>query len=301
MKNSTSPRKRTRRPASRPAKAGTPHHFQPSTAEIAAMHTLLAPWKWLTSPKFYGLEHVPTDRPALFVGNHTLMGVLDIPLMVMGLYDELGLFLRSLGDHLHFKIPLWGRLLATFGCVDGTPDNCRALMRARQSIVVFPGGGREVFKHKGERYKLLWKQRIGFARLAIELGYRIVPFASVGPEECYDILIDGEEVLHTPLRPLIERFNPRPDILPPLLVRGVGPSVLPRPERFYFAFAKPIDTAALAGRHSDTEVCFALREKVRLAVEAQIAFLQKERDHDAQRHFVSRLMQDILRSLGQGQ
>jgi hypothetical protein len=35
-------------------------------------------------------------------------------------------------------------------------------------VLVYPGGGREVAKRKGEKYQLLWKERVGFARLAIE-------------------------------------------------------------------------------------------------------------------------------------
>jgi 1-acyl-sn-glycerol-3-phosphate acyltransferase len=55
-------------------------------------------------------------------------------------------------------------------------------MRRGELVTVFPGGGREVNKRKNEQYKLVWKNRLGFARLAIQHGYPIVPFASVGAE-----------------------------------------------------------------------------------------------------------------------
>ena len=269
---------------------------RPSDAELAAAEFLLRPWEWLTAPKFYGLERVPTDRPFLLVGNHTLMGLLDVPLMVLGLYARRGIFVHSLGDHVHFRVPLWRDLLSRFGTVDGTPDNCRTLMRAGASILVFPGGGREVFKRKGERYQLLWKQRMGFARLAVEYGYAIVPFAAVGAEECYDILIDGDELLKTPLGPAIERLAPRADEIPPL-VRGIGLSPLPRPERFYFHFGKAIETRPFTGRQEDETLCFAVREQVREAVERGIAFLLNERRRDPDRDFSSRLLRR-LSSLG---
>src|SRR5512144_2637637 len=152
---------------------------RPSEVEIAAARLLLEPWHWLTAPRFTGLEHVPTDRPVLAVANHTLMGVLDVPLLVIGLHDLKGVFLRALGDHLHFQVPLWRDLLIRFGTVEGTRENCHALMRAGESILVFPGGGREVFKHHGEKYRLIWKERAGFVRLAVEHGYAIVPLAAV--------------------------------------------------------------------------------------------------------------------------
>jgi 1-acyl-sn-glycerol-3-phosphate acyltransferase len=263
---------------------------RPSELEIAAARVLLEPWHWLTAPKITGLEHVPRERPMLVVANHTLMGVLDVPLLVLGLYEQRGIFLRSLGDHLHFRIPLWRDLLTHFGTVDGTRENCHALMRAGESILVFPGGGREVFKHKGEKYRLIWKERAGFVRLAVAHGYAIVPLAAVGAEECYDIVVDSDELLATPLGPLLGRLAPRADEIPPL-VRGIGP--LPRPERFYFHFGRPIDTRPSAGRQGDAALCMALRERVRRAVERGMRRLLVERARDPQHDLRARLVRQL--------
>jgi len=62
-------------------------------------------------------------------------------------------------------------------------------MGERATVLVFPGGAPEVNKRRGEKYQLMWKERIGFARLAIQYSYPIVPFAAVGAEEsCHDRL-----------------------------------------------------------------------------------------------------------------
>ena len=45
----------------------------------------------------------------------------------------------------------WRDFLAGFGAVDGTRENCAALMREGESILVYPGGAREVFKRKSEK------------------------------------------------------------------------------------------------------------------------------------------------------
>lgn len=290
-------------PRSREKKAPTPRArsrsattigYRPSASEIAAAKLLLEPWQLLTAPKFYGIEHIPKRRPFLLVGNHTLMGVLDVPLMIFGLYEQRGVLVRSLGDHLHFRVPLWRDLLMRFGTVDGTRENCEELMRAGESILVFPGGGREVFKHKGESYHLIWKNRIGFAALAIKHGYPIVPFAAVGAEECYDILIDSDEMRHSPIGPLLERLAPRPDEIPPV-VRGIG--LLPRPQRFYFYFGSPIDTKRYAGKHGDQSACLHLRDRVQKVVERGIAFLQRERSRDPQSALPARLIGLLDRAL----
>ncbi|MBX3023729.1 acyltransferase family protein [bacterium] len=265
----------------------------PSPVELAAAKVLLEPWRWLTAPRFSGLEHLPRDRPVLVAANHTLMGVLDAPLLVLGLHDHTGVFLRALGDHLHFRVPIWRDLLAHFGTVDGSRANCRRLMRAGESILVFPGGGREVFKHKREQYQLIWKERVGFVRLAVQFGYPIVPLAAVGAEECYDILVDSDELLQTPLGPLLRRIAPRPDEIPPL-VHGIGP--LPRPERFYFHLGRPIETAPWRGQQDDDALCLRLRERVRRAIQRGIRQLLADRARDPQRSLPARLLRQVRRA-----
>jgi 1-acyl-sn-glycerol-3-phosphate acyltransferase len=265
---------------------------RPTALELAAARVLLEPWRLLTSPLFYNVDRVPTDRPFLLVGNHSLMGVLDVPLMLLGLHDLNGVIVRSLGDHAHFQVPLWRDLLTRFGAVDGTRENCEALMRAGEPVLVFPGGAREVFKHKGEQYHLIWKKRTGFAALAIAHGYPIVPFAAVGAEECYDILVDSDELRRTPLGPVLEWLAPRPDEFPPI-VAGIGP--LPRPQRFYFRFEAPIETRSWAGRAGEQAACLELRAEVAGAIEHGIHFLRRVQRHDPEAALAVRLARQLAR------
>jgi len=267
---------------------------RPSELEITAARTLLAPWRWVTAPRFFFIERVPNDRPVLLVGNHTLMGLLDVPLMVLELYDRRGVFPRSLGDHLHFLIPGWRNLLTEFGTVEGSRESCAALMQARETILVFPGGGREVFKRKGESYKLIWGDRTGFARMAIEYGYGIVPFAALGADDCFDIVFDAGDLLATPLGKLIERVVPRVHEMPPM-VRGIGPLPLPRPQRFYFRFEEPIETATYGRRRDDEMACAEVRDRTRAAIERSLRFLEHERAVDPDKGLVARALKDLWR------
>lgn len=267
----------------------TPVGHRPTRTEVELARLLLAPWWWLTSPRFSGLEHVPVDRPVLLAGNHSTLAVLDAPILLLGLHDRLGLFPRTVGDHVHFRVPAWRALVERFGVVDGTPENVRALMRAGETIVVFPGGAREVFKRRGEKYALIWGRRTGFARLAIEFGYPIIPFAAVGAEDLYDIVFDADDVLRSPLGPIVRRLAPRADLVPPL-VAGLGFTAVPKVQRLYFHFAEAVDTAPYAGRQDDQDVAFAVRERVRSAVEASIAHLREVRERDPERDLAGRLL-----------
>ena len=87
----------------------------------------------------------------------------------------------------------------------------------------------------------------------------------MGAEECYDILVDSDELRRTPLGPVLEWLTPRPDEIPPI-VAGIGP--LPRPQRFYFRFDAPIETRRWAGRADDQTACLELRAQVAQAIGA---------------------------------
>ena len=155
--------------------------------------------RWYFAPEYLHLERVDRRRPTLFVGNHCSTACSTLPLFADLLYRERGIVLRSLADRNHFKVPVWRDFVAQTGAVLGTRANCAALMRRGEHILVFPGGAREVFKHKGEAYQLIWKERFGFVQLAIEHGYTITPYATAGAEEALDLLLDSADYMNTPL------------------------------------------------------------------------------------------------------
>ncbi|MDJ0869719.1 MAG: lysophospholipid acyltransferase family protein, partial [Myxococcota bacterium] len=199
--------------------------FEP--AFVAELDRVMKPLKELMSPVAFGLEHVPRDGAVLLTGNHTIYGMLDIPMLGLEIYEATGRVVRGLGDHNHFALPVWRELLRRIGAVRGTRENCGRLFEAGEAVLVFPGGGREVMKHKGEKYRLVWKERVGFARLAIEHGVPIVPFASVGVEDMFEIVLDADDLLESPVGRLIRALGimerpwfRRGEIIPPVAGGG---------------------------------------------------------------------------------
>lgn len=264
------------------AVSGVADFLPPSPAQMRRFFALARRYFY---PEFLGLWELDLKKPALFVGNHTLFGLTDAPLMIEHLYTQYGVMLRGLGDRGHFKVPGWGNFLVRHGMVLGTPENCAALMQAGQSILVFPGGGREVMRRKGEAYTLIWKQRSGFARLAIEHGYDIIPFGSVGPDESFKILLDANDVRKSRAWSWLARHSKIDeatrggDMIPPV-TRGLGPTIFPRPQRYYFGFGNRIPTAHLKGRADNSDAVWAIRQQVADAVDGQIERLIKYRRQD---------------------
>jgi len=257
---------------------------RPSAGAMAPIVKVLAPLRQLIKPKFYGIEHVP-ERGALLVGNHTLYGILDLLLLYAELCDR-GIVPRALADHAHFRVPGIRQLMTASGAVPGTRANTRELMGRGDLIMVFPGGGREVTKRKGEQYQLIWKNRMGFAVMAIEHGYPIIPFASVGTEHSMDILMDADNPLMAPVRALFKAVLGTSDTPP--IVRGIGLTPIPRPERLYFWFGEPIPTDSY-GRLGDEANAREVRSRAANAVEGGIKFLLDEREKDPGRSVVNRL------------
>lgn len=114
------------------------------------------------TPTFLGAEYIDASRPAMYVGNHSMYGIFDSPMLIDYLYNEHKVAVVSIADHSHFYVPLWREAVKKFGAVDGIQHYVRAVMQQGYSILVFPGGGREVLKRQGEQYQLIWKQRYGF-------------------------------------------------------------------------------------------------------------------------------------------
>jgi 1-acyl-sn-glycerol-3-phosphate acyltransferase len=288
-----------RRPAERRSEA-----IEYETPALHELLRLVGPLRRLLSPVAIGAEHVPRGGAVLIAGNHTIYGLIDIPMLGLELYERTGRLVRGLGDHNHFALPLWRDLLHALGAVRGTRENCARLFERGEAVLVFPGGGREVMKHKHEKYKLIWKERVGFARLAIQFGVPIVPLASVGVEDMFEIVADAEEILRSPIGDLLrvlgvteQPWFRHGEILPPI-ARGAGPAGLPRLERQYFLFGPPIATTAFVGRHDDPEACLALREQVKAAIERQIGDLLAVQAADPERYPIQRLLRRLAARLG---
>ena len=53
------------------------------------------------------------------------------------------------------------------------------MLAAGETVLLFPGGAREVFKRRNEDYQLFWPSKPEFIRMAVRHGATIVPFAAV--------------------------------------------------------------------------------------------------------------------------
>ena len=125
-----------------------------------------------------GLRIFPDGR-CLIIANHS--GQLPFDGIMIGMSTFLDRepprFLRSMVERFVPSTPFVSPFMARCGQILGTPENCRRLMAAGESILVFPEGVRGLNKTWAQRYRL---QRFGqgFMRLALETETPIVPDCS---------------------------------------------------------------------------------------------------------------------------
>lgn len=273
----------------------TPFPIPPSRV-AGAFNAALGVAHRITKPVLVDVENVPSAGPFMLVGNHQLLGMQDLPTLVRELEVRRGVRVRGMADHFHFAIPGWRELLVRSGAVPGTRENCAALLAAGEAVLVFPGGAREVYKRRGQRYELLWGERTGFARMAIAAACPIVPFAAVGAEDRFDVLLDMDARVAAPARALVRKVAGREDV-GTVLIKGAGPLGLPRTDRLYFRFGAPIATTPWAGRADDAGARDECRDLVRAEVEAGIAALRALRDTDGRRALLPRLADAVRDAL----
>ncbi|MFI2839826.1 lysophospholipid acyltransferase family protein [Mycolicibacterium sp. PDY-3] len=241
-----------------------------------------APLVDLCRPFVDGLEHLPRDGRFLLVGNHTQSGTeaFLIPYVVR---RELGTLVRPLTDRAFSRMPAPAAdLLAACGATVGAPESARELMRHDQPILVFPGGGREIGKFKGEENTLNWRGRAGFARIAAEHDYPIVPAGLIGGDDVYRSFTTRDGAWGRFSANLSNRLAGKPDMAMPL-VRGIGPTMVPRPQRMYLRFAEPIDPTRPAGVAAD-EWADTVKARTQRSLEAVLAQLLEIRGTDPYRH-----------------
>lgn len=128
-----------------------------------------------------GLEKLPA-RDALIVANHSGLGVVECLWLPELWATHVGLE-RPLAAMAHsslFRLPVAGALLRAVGAVEATREAARRARDAGASLLLFPGGDHESMRPLWRAREVDFAGRVGFIRLARELGLTIVPMAITG-------------------------------------------------------------------------------------------------------------------------
>ncbi|HAN32291.1 MAG TPA: glycerol acyltransferase [Myxococcales bacterium] len=181
----------------------------------------------------HGLDNVPAQGRCLLVANHS--GQLPFDGMMIGssllLDRDPPRMIRSMVEKFAIRTPLFGTFCMRCGQVTGLPDNCRRLLEAEESVMVFPEGARGISKPIQRRYQMTAFGH-GFMRLALETGTPIVPIAVVGAEE---------QIINVGNAETLAKFLNAPTIPLPPLALLLGPlAMVPAPVKYRIYFGEPM-------------------------------------------------------------
>lgn len=120
-----------------------------------------------------GLENVPQEGPALIVYYHGAIPI-DMYYLNSRMLLQRERLIYTIGDRFLFKLPGWGTISEAFHVSPGTVQSCVSILRDGNLLAISPGGVYEA-QFGDHYYELLWRNRVGFAKVAIEAKAPIIP------------------------------------------------------------------------------------------------------------------------------
>jgi 1-acyl-sn-glycerol-3-phosphate acyltransferase len=176
----------------------------------------------------FGIDNVPEGR-VLLISNHSgqlpFDGLVIASAMLMDAHPPR--MVRSMVEKFVPTLPFASYLLARWGQIIGTPENCARLLEDEEAILVFPEGAKGIAKSFSKRYQLQ-EFGLGFMRLALSTRAPIVPVAVIGAEE------QAPAVNVKPIARLMD--------LPAFPIMPFPPffPLLPLPTRYRIYFGEPL-------------------------------------------------------------
>lgn len=238
-----------------------------------------ARWEWVLDflySKWFrvearGLEHIPSDGPALLIANHAGSLPYDSAMVMHAVRRDhpARRDVRPLVEDAVFHLPWLGPLMNRIGGVRACPENAERLLAQDQLVAVFPEGVKGMSKLWRDRYRLQRFGRGGFVKLALATGTPIIPVAVVGAEEALPMLArvtwfaKSVGIPYVPITPTFPWLGPA--------------GLLPLPSKWRIEFGAPIELSSSYGPEAadDRLLVNRLAEQVRAQVQGMVDRLRQ--------------------------
>lgn len=130
-----------------------------------------------------GIENFPKDGPALVIFYHGAMPI-DMYFMSFRIYLKSGRMMHCVGDKFLFILSIYKIFAECFNISTGSVESCVNTIQNGGVLCISPGGTYEA-QFGDENYELMWKNRLGFAKVAIEAKANVIPVFAENIREAY--------------------------------------------------------------------------------------------------------------------
>lgn len=220
----------------------------------------------------HGIEHVPSEGPALLVSNHSGVLPWDGAMVSLAVQKEHPnpRLVRGLYANWFPSLPFLSLILTKMGMVLAHPDNGRRLLNEGELVLVFPEGYKGPSKLFKERYRLQRFGRGGFVQMALETNAPMIPVAVVGSEEIYPVIGRADALG----KPFGIPYVPITPLFPWTGLLGA----IPLPSKWSITFEPAISTAEYGpARANDMRLVSQLTDEVRARIQGMLYDRLKER------------------------
>jgi 1-acyl-sn-glycerol-3-phosphate acyltransferase len=218
-----------------------------------------------------GLENVPKDGAALFIGNHSGLLPVDAGMLAVALLNHRTppRRVRYLVTDWFFQLPALKDWVMQTGHVRATLENATKLIEKEEFVGIYPEGLRGVGKTWKERYRVI-DFHPGFVQLAISTQTPIVAVATLGGDEIYPNFVNIKKLsrlLRFPFYPITPAF---PWLPFPLYF-------FPLPVRWLINIHPPIKLDYPPEKANDRKLCLRIAREIQYDIQRDLNRLLRER------------------------
>lgn len=119
-----------------------------------------------TGYEIVGMENIPQDKPVLFIYYHGAIPI-DLYYFMAKVFLFNSKLIHTVADRFLFNFPGWSIMSDVMKSIPGTIQTCSIILKEGNLLAISPGGVYEA-QFSNSYYQLMWKKRIGFAKVALD-------------------------------------------------------------------------------------------------------------------------------------
>jgi 1-acyl-sn-glycerol-3-phosphate acyltransferase len=221
--------------------------------------------------KVIGLENIPSDGPAILIGNHSGVLPIDALMLFESIYRHHSTprRIRYLAHEWFNETPALKNIVCGIGAVPAKFTVAMQLLRDNELVFFYPEGLRGVSKPFSRRYQVM-EFNPGFIKAAILSGCSIVPITTVGLDEIYPLIGTSPLIARlwgTPFFPLTITFPWLP----------FPASCIPLPIKTLIKIGKPIQLDYPPEKAGDRALHAVLAKEFKQLIQKELNILVSKR------------------------